>query len=268
VSGISISANSDYTQTSNCGSTLAAGANCAITVFFTPTAISSEVGTLVLTDTAINTPQTANLSGKGVLPVAISPSFLNFPKTVLNITAAPLSFSVTNNQTQALTGIGIAIEGDFAQSNTCGTSLAAHAGCSVTVTFTPTASGTRSGSVTLTDSAATSPQSGSLKGKGTQPVVLSATALTFGNQTVGTLSTPKVVVLTNWQPAPLNISAIAINGDFGQTNNCGASVPAGGTCTISVTFSPTTTGTRSGTFTVTDDATNSPQTVSLSGTGK
>jgi hypothetical protein len=268
VGAISISASSDYSQTNNCGSTLAAGANCAITVFFTPSTTASEVGTLVVSDTAINTPQTASLSGKGVLPVAISPSFLNFPKTVLNMTAAPLSFSVTNNQTQALTGIGIGIEGDYAQSNTCGTSLAAHAVCSVTVTFTPTAPGTRSGSLTLTDSASTSPQAASLKGKGTQPVTLSATVLTFGNQNVGTVSSSKVVVLTNWQSVPLNISAIAISGDFGQSNNCGASLPAGGTCTISFTFSPTATGTRSGTFTVTDDAANSPQTVSLSGTGK
>ena len=75
------------------------------------------------------------------------------------------------------------------------------------------------------------------------------------------------VTLKNAGNLALNISSISITGDFSQTNTCGASVPAGMTCTIMVTFKPTATGARTGTITITDDANGSPQTVSLTGTG-
>jgi hypothetical protein len=98
-------------------------------------------------------------------------------------------------------------------------------------------------------------------------VLLSRTTLTFGNQKVGTTSSPRVVTITDTQGVPVNISSVATNGDFVQTNTCGSSVLAGGKCTISVTFTPTTTGKRSGTLTIADDASGSPQVVTLSGTG-
>jgi len=104
-----------------------------------------------------------------------------------------------------------------------------------------------------------------------QLVMLSPTAIDFGNQDVGTTSSPQNITLVNNQGVPLNISSIAPTGtnagDFAQTNNCGSSVIAGGSCTISVTFSPTATGTRSANLTIADDAPGSPQSVSLTGTG-
>jgi hypothetical protein len=75
------------------------------------------------------------------------------------------------------------------------------------------------------------------------------------------------VTLKNAGNLALNISSISITGDFSQTNTCGASVPAGMTCTIAVTFKPTATGNRTGTLSVTDDANGSPQAISLTGTG-
>ena len=83
----------------------------------------------------------------------------------------------------------------------------------------------------------------------------------------GTTSAAQSLTLTNTGSAPLTISSIAINGDFAQTNACGTSVAAGASCTITVTFTPTAAGTRSAMVTITDNATDSPHTVALSGTG-
>ncbi|MGB9433875.1 MAG: choice-of-anchor D domain-containing protein, partial [Candidatus Acidiferrum sp.] len=102
----------------------------------------------------------------------------------------------------------------------------------------------------------------------TAPTVqFSAANLTFGNQTVGTTSPAQPVMLTNTGTASLSISGIAVSGDFAESNNCGSSVTAGSSCTISVTFTPITTGTRSGALSISDNGTGSPQSVVLSGMG-
>ena len=98
-------------------------------------------------------------------------------------------------------------------------------------------------------------------------VSFSSGSLTFPAQKVGTTSAPVSLKLTNRGAGALLISGIAITGDFHQTNNCPASLSSNSSCTISVTFAPTKTGTRSGILSVTDNATNSPQKVSLTGTG-
>jgi hypothetical protein len=100
------------------------------------------------------------------------------------------------------------------------------------------------------------------------PVIsLSSKLFTFPSQWVGTTSAAQNFTVTNTGSAPLPISSIAINGDFAQTNACGTSVAAGATCTISVTFTPTAAGARLAMITITDNATGSPLTVALSGTG-
>ena len=102
-------------------------------------------------------------------------------------------------------------------------------------------------------------------------VTLSSTSLTFASQSTGTTSTPQGVTLTNTGNATLNITSIAVTGanstDFGQTNNCGTSVAPAGNCSINVTFTPTTTGTRSAAVTITDNASPGTHTISLTGTG-
>ena len=100
-----------------------------------------------------------------------------------------------------------------------------------------------------------------------QSVTLTPSSINFGHQKVGTQSGPRVATLTNGTSVTLHLSSISATGDFSQTNNCGVSVGPGGSCSITVTFTPNTSGTRVGTLTVVDDAPNSPQTVSLSGYG-
>jgi hypothetical protein len=100
---------------------------------------------------------------------------------------------------------------------------------------------------------------------------LSSTNVSFGNQTTGTTSAPQSVILTNTGAVSLANNGIAISGtnsnDFAQTNNCGASITPNGSCIINVTFTPSATGARSATITISDNAPGNPHTVALSGTG-
>jgi hypothetical protein len=162
--------------------------------------------------------------------------------------------------------------GDFSLTHTCGASLFAGANCTASVTFTPSARGSRTASMTITDNATGSPQTVGLTGTGTAPLVsLSPTSLTFGSQAVGTSSTPQSITLSNTGNSPLSITRLAVTGanasDFAETDNCGSSVAAGGKCSIDVTFIPKASGTRSGAITITGDADGSPQAVAVTGTG-
>jgi hypothetical protein len=99
-------------------------------------------------------------------------------------------------------------------------------------------------------------------------VALSPASLTFGTQFVQTTSASQAITLTNSGKAALAITNLTASGDFAQTNTCGTSVAAGGNCSVNVSFTPTSAGQRSGTVTIADNAANSPQTVSLTGTGQ
>jgi len=102
-------------------------------------------------------------------------------------------------------------------------------------------------------------------------VQLSPTSLTFAGQTVGTTSASQSITLTNAGNTSLSISFISVTGtnasDFAQSNSCGASLVAGGNCKITATFTPSATGTRTASISITDNAAGSPQAVPLSGTG-
>jgi hypothetical protein len=98
-------------------------------------------------------------------------------------------------------------------------------------------------------------------------VQLSAGALSFGSQTLGTTSGAQTVTVTNTGGGPLALDDIAASGDFGQAGDCPASLAAGASCSLSVTFAPIAEGARTGSLSLTDDAAGSPQSVSLFGSG-
>ena len=146
--------------------------------------------------------------------------------------------------------------------------------CTLMVTFTPSAAGSSSASLAVVDNANGSPQTVSLSGTGITPattISLSSANLAFGQENMAATAPVQTVTLTNTGKASLSISSIAIGGadpsDFSQTNTCGSSVAAGAKCTLSVSFAPTAIGSRIATLALTDNATGSPQTVSLNGTG-
>jgi hypothetical protein len=208
-----------------------------------------------------------NLSPAGA-GIDLSGNSLVFGNQPLGTTSATQSITLSSTGETALNITSIAASGDFAETNTCGATVASGASCTITVTFTPTANGTRTGPITITDNAPGSPQVITLTGTGTAPAVtLSASTLSVGNQAVGVKSDGHTITLTNSGNGVLAISGIAVSGDFGETDTCGSSVAAGASCAINVTFTPTAPGTRTGTITITDNAPGSPHVVSLTGTG-
>jgi hypothetical protein len=102
-------------------------------------------------------------------------------------------------------------------------------------------------------------------------VKLVPSSLTFAVQRVGTTSSARDVTVTNTSSTPLSITEISLTGvdpaDFTETNGCGSSVAAGASCSISVEFKPTQTGTRSAICSIADNCGGSPQSVALSGSG-
>jgi hypothetical protein len=261
----------DFVESDKCGASLAAGASCTLSVLFAPTAAGIRTAVVVIDDNAAGSPHGVDLTGDGVAVSAVdlSTRFLSFGDQLVGTTSAPQAVRLTNTGSAALRISSINASGDFAQTSRCGTSLAASASCDISVTFTPGSPGLIDGFLTITDDAPGSPHEVSLSGTGiVGPVVrLSPTSLTFANQFVGTTSAAQTLTLTNGGTATLNITSIVASGDFAQTNTCGSSVAAGANCTISVTFTPTVAGSRTGAVTITDNATGSPHVVSLSGTG-
>jgi len=275
----------EYAQSNTCPSspsTLAAGATCTISVTFAPLAVGSRSASVTITDNAAASPHSVGLSGTGTAPAAtLTPVSLGFGSQIVGTTSAAQTATLANTGTAPLTigsiGVTGTNAGDYGQTSACPATLAAGASCSISVTFAPTASGSRVASLSVTDDAAGSPHAVALTGTGTvsAPAVgLTPTALTFSSQTVGTTSTAKSTTLSNTGSAPLTIGAIGLAGtnasDFAQTNTCPpapATLAAGATCTVSVTFTPAATGARSASVTISDDAGDSPQAVTLSGTG-
>ena len=200
--------------------------------------------------------------------LTISPTVLAFPDTVVGATSIPLSSTVTNNSVNTTTVCTLRLSGDFAQTNTCGSAILSNASCSVTVSFTPTAHGVRSGSLQVVTSDAAIGQNIALSGNGVLPTVsLPVTSLNFAPQIVGSTSSTQAITLNNTGDGPLSISNVTISGDFSQSSTCGNTVVPVASCTFSISFAPTATGNRSGTLTITDDASGSPHSVALSGTG-
>jgi hypothetical protein len=206
--------------------------------------------------------------------VTLSPANLNFHTQIKGTTSAPLTATLRNIKTAALTITSIAVTGDFAQTSTCPISpatLGKGASCTIAVTFTPAGLGALTGTLTVTDSAGNSPQAANLTGIGIQPAVVSPASLTFGSLPLGETSAAMTVTLTNNLSTALtfNTNGISTTGDFAvATNTCGTGIPAApSSCTVGVTFTPTATGTRKGTLAFSDNAANSPQTVILGGGG-
>jgi hypothetical protein len=209
--------------------------------------------------------------GGGSASLSASPSSLTFGSTTVGATSGAQSVTVSNTGSAAAAVSGISVTGDFAQTNTCGSSIAAGASCSVSVTFHPTASGPRTGSLTVTSNATNSPTNVALSGtgatSGTATLSTSPTSLTFASTAVGSASAAQSVTVSNTGTAAASVSSVAVSGDYTQTNTCGSSIAAGGSCTVSVTFRPSASGTRTGSLTVTSSATSSPNNVALTGTG-
>jgi hypothetical protein len=199
---------------------------------------------------------------------ALTPALLSFPPQQVGSSSAAEPVTVIDLGSASLTVSNATASGDFSIQNNCSMVSPAGGRCTIQVTFTPTATGTRTGTLTITDSSAGSPRSVELTGQGAvKTAAVAPSNLTFASQLVGASSSTQTITVTNPGPLGLQISHVQASGDFSETNNCGPSLGPGASCTVDVTFTPTATGSRTGTLTITDDAPDSPQTVALSGSG-
>jgi Abnormal spindle-like microcephaly-assoc'd, ASPM-SPD-2-Hydin/Beta-propeller repeat len=203
--------------------------------------------------------------------IQLNPASLVFPAQSSGTSSAPETVTITNGD-NTLTGLSVGAPtgpdaGDFASTTTCPATLNPGAQCTVTVTFTPSASGVAKAAILLTDSAPDSPQTISLTGT-TSTLTLSASSLSFGTVPVGTTSAPQTLTATNQGTTALTFSSITASGNFAEADNCTkAPVQPSTTCTIQVTFTPSGTGSSVGSLTINDNAPGSPQVVLLNGSG-
>jgi hypothetical protein len=265
----SISTSGDFAETDSCGGTVPAAGNCAVSASFGPTAAGTRSGSILIHDDAAGSPHLITLNGDGALAVvSLTPASQAFPATPLGSSSAAQTVTLVNTGNAVLNITNIQASGDYSQTNNCPSSLAAGSGCTFNITFAPTATGTRNGTLTLTDSVSSSPQTVTFTASGyVNTVSVAPVSLTFGSLALKTSSAAQVVTFTNLGAISITISSASASGDFGQTNNCGTVAANGGTCSISVKFTPTASGTRSGMLSVSGSFTDGPQTVSLSGTG-
>ncbi|RXH57177.1 choice-of-anchor D domain-containing protein [Granulicella sibirica] len=213
-------------------------------------------------------------SGVAFAQVSLSPGSVTFPSTPVNTVSPAVTLNVTNQQGTGLTISGIGPSANFNVTATdCPLSpntLAAHLSCSVSLVFSPVESGAATGTLTISSDASSSPATVRLNGTGTTggATTVSPGAINFGSLLVGQTSSSKLVTFTNNQPQTVTLGSVQASGDFAVSiTTCGASVASGASCTISVSFMPTTPGARAGALTVMDSADLSPLVVNLAGTG-
>lgn len=265
---------------------LPVGGTCYIYVSFAPTTTGSLTGTLTINDNATGGPHKLALSGTGILAsqqIAISQTALTFPSQPQGSISSPQIVYVTNQSDTAVTSLTALLGGtnvaDYQLTNGCATSLAARSVCSLTVKFSPaaTATGTRTASIVLTDSDTGSPRTITLSGlavvNGPAVALAPPSPLTFATQNVGTTSGTENFSVTNTGTVNLTVTNVALSGtnaaEFSiASDGCsGATLTSGQNCIVGIRFSPKLGGVRAAVASVTDNATGSPQTIAITGTG-
>ncbi len=280
------------TSGSYCYAPVAPGMSCTIPITFAPAAIKAYSATVTIQVqptgcggcTRSYPAQTFTVTGTGVKEppaFAFSPASLDFGDQIANI-GGTKTITVTNiSKTETVVfEAGSSSDGAFLvpEPNGCSIPMPPGGSCALNVTFLPTAAKAYSGTLTfgvedLGCKACTFPmQSYSVTGTGIiLAASLSPASMTFIATTDGTTSAPQIGTLTNNGSVPLTVLNISIGGlspnDYSQTNNCGALLAVGASCTISVTFTPANPGSYPATLTVSDNDPASPQTINLTGSG-
>ncbi|MGA2427434.1 MAG: choice-of-anchor D domain-containing protein [Candidatus Acidiferrum sp.] len=235
---------------------------------------------------ALNGPSDAFVAELTFLPtLAVSPTSLTFGPQLVGTTTPAQTVTLTNNNITAIAFTSVTVTGgspaaadtDFSSpSNTCGTSIAAGASCTINVVFTPSVAAVEAANLVIADGDSSSPQTVTLSGTGTNvALTVAPTSLAFGSQPVGTATAPRMVTLTNGSTAAIAFTSAIVSGgspaaantDFTATTTCGSSIAASSSCTINVVFNPSVAAAETANLVITDGAPSSPQTVTLTGTG-
>jgi hypothetical protein len=283
---ISGSNSTDFSWGGNCtvGNAIAAGATCTAQLTFTPSAIGARTGTLTInTGNSSNPTASLTLSGTGTAAAApaatLSAASVDLGSVTGGQASATKTVTLTNSGSAALSISGITVSGGFAQTNDCGTSLAAGSSCTVKLSYTPTAAGIVTGTLSIASNAASSPATVSLSATGVdvQVPVLSwasgATALSFPDTNVGVAAATKTLTLSNAGPGVATLTQVQKSGsnaaDFTITNSTctnGGTIAVGSSCTVGVAFQPSAAGARTATLSVVSNG-SGPASVALSGNG-
>lgn len=254
-------------NTTSCNFTvaLAAGRSCKIGFIFKPSATGARSAVLSITDDTIAGVNTIQLSGTGATTATLTPSSLTYSSTTVGSSSAAQTATLTNTGKAALAISSIAISGSgassFTETTKCGSTLASGASCTISVVFKPTASGTKSATLTVSDNALGGQQSVALTGAGVSSAAkpaLTPASLSFPSQAIGSTSAAQTIKLSNTGTAAMTVGAPALTGpsasNYLLTNGCGTSIAAGGSCTLSVKFKPLAAGTRTATVSVATSA--------------
>ncbi len=259
----------DFAISANtCGSSLAGQTSCTLSIVFQPVHSGTTYGSVTVTDSAGT--QTAQLSGTGQSPATdtVSPTSLTFATQQVGTTSAAQTVTLTNNGDASLAGIQVAVTGDFAAANSCGTSLTGHSSCSIGVSYVPTQTGAETGTLTVTDVLGSHTVSLSGTGEAGPSVTLTPSPLTFGGYAVGQTAPAQTVTLTNNGGVALSsITATTTSGFSVASNTCSGTLAVGSSCAIGVSFAPAAAGAVNGTLTVVVGSSSQTYTVTLEGFG-
>ena len=265
-----VTASGDFTETDTCsGQSLVPGATCSIQVSFNPTQSGALTGTLTLFANLAGGQITAALSGTGLSPgiVQLTPPSLNFGALAVASTSPPQSVTIANTGGQSVALTSEAVTGNFhISANTCASSLPAVTSCTVSIVFTPTASGALTGALTVVSSLGVEAMPLAGTGQTAATDGLAPGSLVFAAQQIGTTSPAQDITLTNTGDQPLTQIIVTGSGDFTFVNNCGALLQGHASCAVAVAYAPTRTGAETGTLTIADEFRN--QTVALTGSGQ
>ncbi|HEX2712422.1 MAG TPA: choice-of-anchor D domain-containing protein, partial [Candidatus Acidoferrales bacterium] len=264
----------------DCATTLAVGATCTMDVTFTPSAPGARSATMSITGAIPANTATVNLSGLGLGPIlAAAPTSVTFAPQLQGTTSlVAQTVTVSNTGTGPLSAMSVTLGGanaaDFAQTGgTCPADLAVNASCTITLTFTPSAMGARSATLSISGAFPANTVVVTLSGTGTAPVVGAAPpSVVFGEHLILDQSGALTVTVSNTGTAPLNAINFTIGGanptSFSQSGGtCGTTLGVNSSCAIGVVFTPQVLGPLSATLTVTGAVPANSATVNLSGTG-
>jgi hypothetical protein len=280
----------EFSETDTCtGISLASGKTCTFSIVFTPTDLGNRTAQIIIPEGGAGATVGIGLYGLGQIRVAIEPDPHTFPTTLLGTTSPAFHANFKNYSNLPVSVNILELTGldtqDYSFNDTVtngcnGDPAHNHAFnvgplgiCYIDLFFKPTVAGSRTSAITVFGhfSPGNGQQAILMNGIGTG-VSVKPSALTFAAQTVGTTSAPMNVTVKNANSTALAVFVTIQNGnvkDFPVTNNgCGTSIPAGATCTISISFSPLATGTRSSTLHIGDNDPTGPQIVTLTGTGQ
>ncbi|NYF80263.1 beta strand repeat-containing protein [Granulicella arctica] len=273
----SLTGSTDFSVAGSCP-VLVPGASCLLTITFTPQlssqsnqSVSTRIGTVEISSDSGTSLDFLSLIGTASPSTLVfQPDSLNFGTQLVGSTAT-LPIQITNDGTAAAVFNGITTTGDYAATGNCpatGSSLAPNATCTIQVGFTPTATGVRAGSLSVSSSVSTSALIAQLTGVGVQShLSINPTALSFGNVAVGA-STSLSLTLANTGTAAITGISLKISGDYAVTGPCFfATLSAGASCSVTIAFAPAATGTRTGILTIASSDPTSPGTVALTGNG-